>query len=70
MNEEDESVFDLSLMAWVRYNPEWLIDKVDGNKNDTFIFSISDVREAYRAGFTAGVTFKITKEIPRVDDEP
>jgi hypothetical protein len=54
MNEEDESVFDLSLMAWIKYNPEWLIDKVDGNKDDTFIFS----------------TFKITKEIPKVDDEP
>ena len=73
MNDENENMYDLSLMAWVRYNPKWLLDKVDDRvrrvEADEEVFTLDQVREAYRAGFEAGVLFKITKEIPRVGNE-
>lgn len=82
MNDEDsdlipsdegyESVDYMAKLAWAKYNPEWLLEKVDGvikghgfmKNNDDTPFNIGDVRQAYIAGFKAGVVFKITKEIP------
>ena len=71
MNDEEYSLAYLGRRAWGRYNPKWLIDKIDESiranpiKNeDEMIFTLTDVREAYYAGFKTGVVYKITKEIP------
>jgi len=70
-DEEYESLEYTARLAWAKYNPEWLLDKVDGvikahgymKNNDDTPFDIGDVRQAYLAGFNAGVVFKITKEV-------
>jgi hypothetical protein len=70
MNNEDESISWRARKAWDFYNPEWLLDKVDSaakDDDDDTPFDIGDVRQAYIAGFKAGVVFKITKEIPKED---
>lgn len=78
MNKDDEeySINYLSRQAWVRYNPEWLLGKVDENVRDNPehtpddpIFGLADVQEAYKAGFIAGATYKLTKELPREGEQ-
>ncbi len=67
---EGKGIDWLARNAWVNYNPKWLLDKVDksvGAESD-FIYDVTEVREAYLAGFEAGVIFKLTKEIPEVNE--
>jgi len=70
MNEEDKDIDWLATNAWVNYNPKWLLQKVDeGTRGGSdFIYDITEVREAYTAGFEAGVIFKLTKKIPEVNE--
>jgi hypothetical protein len=70
-DDEEYSLAYLGRQAWGRYNPSWLIDKIDEsvranptNNDDEVIFTLADVREAYYAGFKTGAVYKITKEIP------
>lgn len=68
MNDEDESIGWTANEAWAKYNPEWLLEKVDlGNSNTMPAFNIDEMRQAYTAGFKAGVTYFVTKEIPEVN---
>jgi hypothetical protein len=62
------SIEEQAMMAWNKYNPEWLINKVDANlKNDEeFIYSISELHEAYVSGFKAGFIYRLTDTIPEV----
>jgi len=69
MNEEGD-IHWISRRAWDKYNPRWLIDAVDeGIRADKIpAFNTAKVCDAYCAGFVAGVTYFITKEIPEVNE--
>ena len=68
-HEEDESIEWVAGEAWVKYNPKWLLNNVDGSVRgeSDFIYDVTEIREAYKAGFIAGMTYFITKEIPKED---
>jgi hypothetical protein len=69
MNEEDKGVEWLARQAWVNYNPKWLLNKADKVADEgDFIYDVVEVRDAYMAGFEAGLIFKITKKIPEVNE--
>ena len=64
-NDEKDSIGWNASQAWNRYNPKWLLDKVDETRGDNdFIFDITEVHEAFKAGFMMGVMFKLTGDIP------
>ena len=64
------SIEDQSIRAWNKYNPKWLIDKVDDGvtKDESFVYSISEMREVFVAGFKAGFVYRLTDTIPEVGD--
>lgn len=71
-NDDDgEGISWVSRIAWNKYNPPWLLDKVDEDLKTepddpmfSKIFDIGDMRQAFRDGFVAGTAYFITKEIP------
>jgi len=62
--------------AWSKYNPKWLVEKVDNElqnaPNDPVasqIFNVADVRQAFMDGFKMGIVYKITGEMPEEGGE-
>jgi hypothetical protein len=71
MDDEEHSISWKSSHAWNKYNPAWLLEKVDSELQNapddpsaSKIFDVSDMRQAFRDGFESGAAYFITKEIP------
>jgi len=76
MDNEQFSIEWTGGYAWSKYNPKWLIEKMDAemdndpeHPDESKIYDITDVRQAFMDGFKTGVTFKITGDVPEEGGE-
>ena len=71
MDEDELTIYDKATTAWQNYNPKWLEarydewqgeDKLKVGWTEARVFTVMELRDAFRLGYIRGVTFKVTGE--------